>query len=245
MENRNIYGGTDEREEIRGEEAAQQLDQILASGLPPLYRRAYRILGNTADAEDAVQDALLAAYTHLNQFRGQAQISTWLTTIVLNCARLQLRRRPKHVHVSIDESSGERQGQSVSERLADRRPDPEDESIESELSARLSRLHRRLSPTLRRTFQLRDINGLSIRETARILGVPTGTVKAQSARARKRLKELMRRALRQRVLARRQIDSCISTTPQQIPALLGNERGISGKRSMHLLRTPHADKLRS
>jgi RNA polymerase sigma-70 factor (ECF subfamily) len=244
MENRNIYGGTDEREEIRGEEAAQQLDQILASGLPPLYRRAYRILGNTADAEDAVQDALLAAYTHLNQFRGQAQISTWLTTIVLNCARLQLRRRPKHVHVSIDESSGERQGQSVSERLADRRPDPEDESIESELSARLSRLHRRLSPTLRRTFQLRDINGLSIRETARILGVPTGTVKAQSARARKRLKELMRRALRPRVLARR-LDSCISTTPQQIPALLGNERGISGKRSMHLLRTPHADKLRS
>jgi len=196
MENRNIYGGTDEREEIRGEEAAQQLDQILASGLPPLYRRAYRILGNTADAEDAVQDALLAAYTHLNQFRGQAQISTWLTTIVLNCARLQLRRRPKHVHVSIDESSGERQGQSVSERLADRRPDPEDESIESELSARLSRLHRRLSPTLRRTFQLRDINGLSIRETARILGVPTGTVKAQLTRARKRLKELMRHTLR-------------------------------------------------
>ena len=78
MQDRNTYGGTDEREEIGGEEegAAQQLEQILASGLPPLYRRAYRILGNTADAEDAVQDALLAAYTHLNQFRGQAQIST-------------------------------------------------------------------------------------------------------------------------------------------------------------------------
>jgi len=197
MQNRNTYGGTDEREEIGGEEgAAQQLEQILASGLLLLYRRAYRILGNPADAEDAVQDALLAAYTHLYQFRGQAQISTWLTTIALNCARLQLRRRTRRVHMSPDEYSGKLQPLSVSERLANHRPNPENEFMESELSARLSHLHRQLSPTLRRTFQLRDIDGISTRETARILGVPTGTVKAQSARARKRLKELMRRNLR-------------------------------------------------
>jgi RNA polymerase sigma-70 factor, ECF subfamily len=193
------YNGTDEREEIGGEEGiAQQFEQILASGLPLLYRRAYRILGNTADAEDAVQDALLAAYTHLSQFRGQSQISTWLTSIVLNCARMRLRRRPRHASVSLDESNGEQQQLSLSERLADYRPNPEDESIESELSARLSHLHRQLSPTLRKALQLRDIDGLSIRETAQILGVPAGTVKAQSARARKRLKELMQRTLRPR-----------------------------------------------
>ncbi len=197
MQNRNTYTGTDEREEIGGEEgAAQQLEQLLANGPSSPYKRAYRILGNTADAEDAVQDALLAAYTYLNQFRGQAQISTWLTTIVLNCARLQLRRRPRYVHVPLDRSSEELQPLSVSERLADHRPNPEDESIESELRARLSHLHRQLSPTLRRTLQLRDIDGLSIRETARILGAPIGTVKVQSARARKRLKELLRRTLR-------------------------------------------------
>jgi len=196
MQNTNAYVGTEEREEIPNEGgAAQQLEQILARGLPPLYQRAYRILGNAADAEDAVQDALLAAYTHLHQFRGQAQISTWLTTIVLNSARLQLRRRPRPVHVSLDESTGGPQPVSVSERLADHRPNPEDEYRESELSTRLTHLHRQLSPTLRRTFQLRDIDRLSIRETARILGVPTGTVKARSARARKRLKELMRRTL--------------------------------------------------
>jgi RNA polymerase sigma-70 factor, ECF subfamily len=196
MQSRNTYGGMDEREEIGGEEGrAQQLEQILASGLPPLYRRAYRILGNAADAEDAVQDALLAAYTHLNQFRGHAQISTWLTTIVLNCARMQL-RRPRHFQVSLGESSAE--PLSVSERLADHRPNPEDESIKSELRDRLSHFHQQLSPTLRRTFQLRDIDGLSTAETARILGVPIGTVKARSARARKRLKHLMRRALRPR-----------------------------------------------
>jgi RNA polymerase sigma-70 factor (ECF subfamily) len=197
MQNTNAYVATEEREEIPNEEkAAQQLEHIMASGLPPLYRRAYRILGNAADAEDAVQDALLAAYTHLHQFRGQAQISTWLTTIMLNCARLQLRRRGNHVEVSLDESTGGLQPVSLSERLADHRPNPEDEYRGSELSTRLSHLHSRLSPTLRRTFLLRHIDGLSIRETARILGVPTGTVKAQSARARKRLKELMRRTLR-------------------------------------------------
>src|SRR5258705_2280728 len=118
MQNPNTYVGNEQRGEIPNEGgAAQQLEQVLASGLPPLYRRAYRILGNAADAEDAVQDALLAAYTHLNQFRGQAQISTWLTTIVLNCARMQLRRRPRHFHGSLDESSGE--PLSVPERLSD------------------------------------------------------------------------------------------------------------------------------
>ena len=65
MQNRIEYGGTDQPEEIKGEEgAAQHLKQILTSGLPPLYRMTYRILGNSAGAEDALQDALLAAYTH-------------------------------------------------------------------------------------------------------------------------------------------------------------------------------------
>jgi RNA polymerase sigma-70 factor (ECF subfamily) len=198
MQSGDEYAVTDGSEKIGGEEgaAAKQLKQLLAGGVPPLYRVAYRILGNRADAEDAVQDALLAAYTHLDQFRGQAKISTWLTTILLNCARLQLRRRPRHIHVSIDESSEELQPVSVSERLADNRPNPEDQCRESELRERLTHFHRQLSPTLRRTFRLRDVDGLSIRETARILGVPTGTVKAQLARARKRLKELMRRTLK-------------------------------------------------
>jgi RNA polymerase sigma-70 factor (ECF subfamily) len=196
MQKANAYGRNDEPDEIPSEEgAAQQLEQILASGPPSLYRRAYRILGNAADAEDAVPDALLAAYTHLDQFRGQAQISSWPTTIVLNCARLQLRRRLRHVQVSLDECTADLQPVSVSERPADHRPNPEDECTESELSARLTHLHSYLSPTLRRTFQLRARDGLSVRKTARLLGVPTGAVKAQSARARKRLKELMSRTL--------------------------------------------------
>jgi len=192
---------TDRREyaEIPGSQiASQAFGNILSSRLPSLYKGAYRLLGNTADAEDAVQDALLAAYTHLNQFRGQSQMSTWLTAIVHNSARMQLRKRLRHVHVSLDEPTGEDQENPILQRLADRRPSPEDECRDAELGRRLNRFQTRLTPTLRKAFQLRDVDGLSIRETARILRVPHGTVKAQSARARKKLTQLMRRALRAR-----------------------------------------------
>lgn len=171
------------------EERTRALERVLSGGIPFLYRSAYRLLSNSADAEDAVQDALLSAYIHLHQFKGRAQMSTWLSSIVLNCARMQLRRRSRHAHVSIDAPIGEIFPLGVSERLQDDRPNPEEEHRASELSARLTRFYRRLSPTLRRTLQLRDIDGLSIRETAEILGVPCGTVKAQSTRARKKLKE--------------------------------------------------------
>jgi len=195
MKNANACLGIHERLEILSEEgAAQVFEQILSTGLPSLYRNALRLLGNSADAEDAVQDALLAAYTHLDQFKGQAQMSSWLTAILLNCARMQLRMRRRHIHVPF----GEVETPSVSERLADHRLNPEEECKDSELSARLTHFQTQLSPTLRRTFQLRDIDGLSIQETARILGIPSGTVKARSARARQKLKDLMRRSLRPR-----------------------------------------------
>jgi RNA polymerase sigma factor (sigma-70 family) len=197
--NTNAYVGADGPFEIPSrEQTTQAFGHILSSRIASLYRKAYRMLGNAADAEDAVQDALLAAYAHLDQFQGQSEMSTWVTAIVHNCVLLQLRKRRRHVYLSLDEPIGELQTHSVSEQLADHRPNPEDECEHSELRTRLIHLHSQLSPTLRRTLRLRDIDGLSIRETARILKVPCGTVKAQSARARQKLKGLMQRALRPR-----------------------------------------------
>src|SRR6201981_1941649 len=109
----------------------------LAHGLPSLCRGAYRLLGNKADAEDAVQHAVLAACKHLNQFRGNAQLSTWLTAIVLNCAKMHLRRRLRHTHVSLDSRSGEEQEYPLAELLVDQRPNPEDECHGSMLHRRL------------------------------------------------------------------------------------------------------------
>jgi RNA polymerase sigma-70 factor, ECF subfamily len=197
MQNTSAVIEANEFGEVLGTQVtSESFGRILSGGLPSLYRGAHRLLGNRADAEDAVQDALLAAYTHLDQFRGQAKMSTWLGAIVHNSARMQLRKRLRYVHVSLDEQLAETHEQFPSQRLTDRGPSPEEKCRNGELSERIAHFQNQLTPTLRKTFQLRDIDGLSIREAAGILGVPLGTVKAQSARARRKLRQLMRRSLR-------------------------------------------------
>jgi RNA polymerase sigma-70 factor, ECF subfamily len=169
----------------------QELQDALAIRLTAFHRKAFRYLGNAADAEDAVQDAFLSAYKHLDQFNGQAQMSTWLTSIVANCARMQLRKRPRQIHLSLDEPLGGEQEYRLAERLADDAPSPEDECQKSELRKRLMQFIAELSPPLRRAYQLRELEGLTTRQAAHTLGVPEGTVKAQLARARAKLKALM------------------------------------------------------
>jgi len=173
-------------------ELEEQFDNVLSRSLPAFRRTAVRKLHNTADAEDAVQDALLSAYAHLDQFNGGAQMSTWLTTIVINSARMQLRKRSRHIQASLDEPFGDEQQNFVSEQIADDSASPEDLCRESELHARVRQLLTQLSAPLRKAFQLRDVDGLTTHEAAILLGVPDGTVKAQLARARARLRELMR-----------------------------------------------------
>jgi RNA polymerase sigma-70 factor (ECF subfamily) len=175
--------------------SSPQMLHLLSHGLPSLYGRAYRLLGNKADAEDAVQDALLAAFKHLNEFRGEAQLSTWLTAIVINCARMQLRKRLRYTHVSLDSRIGEEQEYPLSDTLVDHRPNPEDECHKAWANARLIESAARLSPILRRTFHLRYVDHLSVCETARVLGVPIGTVKAQTARARAKVLKSIRGVL--------------------------------------------------
>jgi len=171
------------------------MHDVLSRCRPLFYRKAYRQLGNAADAEDAVQDAHLSAYKHLDQFKGQAQMSTWLTAIVTNSARMQLRKRPRQIHMSLDEQFGEEPGHCVSERLADRRPSPEDECFKSELYGYLMHFLEDLPPASRNAFQLRDLDGLTTSEVAQILGVADVTVKAHVSRARAKLRRLIGQAL--------------------------------------------------
>ena len=109
-------------------------------------------------------------------------------------ARMQLRRRPHHMQISLDEPMCENE-LSLSERLADVRRNPEDEYQEAELKARLRESASQLSPTLRTTFQLRELQELSVRETAGVLNLTEGTVKAHLHRARAKLTRSMRCAL--------------------------------------------------
>jgi RNA polymerase sigma-70 factor, ECF subfamily len=186
--------------EAVGVECYQRRLQELAEVITNHSRRFRRIavgrLGNAADAEDAVQDALLSALRHVDQFKGQAKMSTWLTTIVINSASMKLRRRLSQVQIPWDETDGE-QNVSVTDMLPDTRPDPEQVYHKREIAETLAHATSRLSPILRKTFQLRDLEGLSIRETAHLLGVPAGTVKARLARARVGLKEVIRKSTRE------------------------------------------------
>jgi RNA polymerase sigma-70 factor (ECF subfamily) len=177
-----------------GRESARQFDDVLSRHLPAFQRMAFRKLGNTADAEDAVQDALLSAYKHLDQFNGQAQMSTWLTTIVINSARMRSRKRSRRFEVSLDAPFDDDQQNWIAERIADDSPSPEDVCRESELHERVRKFSTQLSLPLRSAFQLRDLDGLTTKEAALILGVPDGTVKAQLTRARAKLREFMRRS---------------------------------------------------
>jgi len=192
----------------------QELTDVITSHTPRFRRIALSHLSNVADAEDAVQDALLSAFTHVHQFRGQARMSTWLTTIVINSARMKLRRRLASAKLALDQNEGQ---QNLREdTVCDTRPGPEEAYRKREIAETLAHATSRLSPTLSIAFELRDVCGLSIRETAELLGVPTGTVKARLARARMRLREAMRDSARRK--RGRTTWKAPSATPRKTPS---------------------------
>ena len=168
----------------------QDLEGTLARYLPALYRVAFRQLRNHEDAEDAVQDALLSAFTHISQFEGRSHISTWLHRIVVNSARMHLRRRQNRAFVSIDERETE-EGLCMEDRLADSGLNPEQACGQTELDSMVQQLMKRLSPKLESVLQLRHIDGLSTDESARALGVKQGTLKSRAQRARTKLSVLL------------------------------------------------------
>src|SRR5260370_13994343 len=173
-------------------ERVRELDDAVSRNRTMFYKRAFRYLGNAPDAEDAVQDALLSAFTHLAQFRGQAQMSSWVTAIVTNAARMQLRRRRAvpGIHLSVEQQY-EEEIPPLSERLPDAKPSPEQVCCTTDARDRLLKLASQLPPTLRRVFQLRDVDGLTTNEVALALGVPEGTVEAQLGRSRTKLARII------------------------------------------------------
>jgi RNA polymerase sigma-70 factor (ECF subfamily) len=195
----------------------QELTNVIDSHLLRFRRIAQGHLGNAADAEDAVQDALLSALRHVDQFKGRAKMSTWLTAIVINSARMKLRRRSPQVQVALDEPCGE-QNLSPADLVSDVRPDPEEVYRKRQIAETLAHATLKLSPILLATFRLRDVDGLSIRETAQFLRVPTGTVKARLARARRRLRQVIQKSF-----------GNVSTDPRTVEARLGANLKAQGR----------------
>jgi RNA polymerase sigma-70 factor, ECF subfamily len=160
--------------------------------LPYFRRIAMRRLDNAADAEDAVQDAFLAAWEHLDQYKGQAQMSTWLTTIVMNKSRTIVRKRAQVHFLPIDDQNESENHVQFAKHLSDCRPDPEAQFQNSECELRLNQLSARLSPALGIVVRMRNVEGLSVRETAEALGLTESAVKARTSRALAELRRLKR-----------------------------------------------------
>src|SRR5208282_2683321 len=176
-------------------ELRMEFEKILQQGLPRFRRVAMRWLRNPEDAEDAVQDAMLSAFRHIATFDGRARLSTWVTAIVINAVRMQLRRRPRCHFVLLDHAPEEGQW-AISEVLADPRPTPEQTVAHGELRDLAATLTCGLPDAQRAAILLRQRDGLSIREAAETLGVPEGTLKAQLARGRAKLVQRFHKAAR-------------------------------------------------
>ncbi len=168
-------------------ERLQEFDNIVSRGLPRFRRIAMRWLGNHEDAEDAVQDAMLSAFKHIADFEGRAQMSTWLTAVVINAVRMQIRRRPRNQMMSLDRCPKEDESTTFAELLVDPTPTPEQTLEQRQFREIVTKLAGGLPRSQRAAQLLRLKNGFSIKDTAEILGVSVGTVKAQLARGRAKL----------------------------------------------------------
>ena len=165
-------------------------DRLIARYDGKLLRIAQHVTHNREDSEDAVQDAFLKAYQHLGEFREHAQFSTWLIRITLNEALSKLRKRRTTKEVSLDDDF-ETEDVTLPREVADWTPNPEERYRGSELRVILISSLKELSPILRAVFVLRDIEGLSIEEAAKVLDLSAGAVKARLWRARQQLRKLL------------------------------------------------------
>ena len=155
-----------------------------------IYTAAFAILRNQADAEDAAQEAMLKALLHIRQFRAEARFSTWLTQITVNEALMRRRK----AHSEIMEPIGERQeedGTYTPRDFADWREIPSEVLERKEIRQKLASAVAGLAAKYREVFMLRDVQHLSIEETAEALGITQASVKTRLLRARLMLRDLL------------------------------------------------------
>lgn len=155
---------------------------------PRLYQTAYRLLGNQPDAEDALQQALVKAYLHLGEFRGEAAFGTWIHRIVINLCHDELRRRGRRIR---SETEWEPDRTPVPDQTPESRPD---EAAEQEELGRTVQVALEAVPPVYRTpVVLRDLQDYSYDEIAIILGCSVGTVKSRVHRGRQALRLILNR----------------------------------------------------
>jgi RNA polymerase sigma-70 factor, ECF subfamily len=160
-----------------------------------LYRAARGIVRNDAEAEDVVQEAYVKAYAALDDFRGAASLATWLTRIVINEALGRLRRQRETEELDVLDRGGAEMARVIAMPGVTVVPDPEQALARAEVRRVLERAVDQLPDQFRLVFILRDVEEMSIEETAQQLNVRAETVKTRLHRARR----LLRQALDERL----------------------------------------------
>jgi RNA polymerase sigma-70 factor (ECF subfamily) len=159
-----------------------------------IFRLTQNITQNREDAEDAMQEAFLKSFEHLDNFQGNSRFYTWLVRIAVNQALMKLRKRRPNV-VSLDQEldTGE---EMMPRDVEDWGPSPEERYGQTELGDILGKVIGDLDPQFRIVFQLRDIEELSTEETAEALGLSVPAVKSRLLRARLKLREKLNQYFR-------------------------------------------------
>lgn len=153
-----------------------------------IYRLGLKMLGNPQDAEDILQNTFLNALTHLAKFEGRSSISTWLYRIAANEALMMIRRRKSNFNLE-DMQPEDADDISLPETFVDWSLLPEKELLSGEGKTVLEKAIKQLPENLRMVFILRDVEDLSIKETAEILNLTEVNVKTRLLRARMALRE--------------------------------------------------------
>jgi len=156
-----------------------------------VYAAAMSILNNPADAEEVAQEAVLKALSHLASFRRESKFSTWLIQITINEARLKLRKDRRHLYESVDEPQNGDEGDYIPKDFADWREVPSEALEQTELRDALKRGLESLAPRYREVLILRDVQQMSIEETAQVLGLTNGSVKTRLRRARLQMRDAL------------------------------------------------------
>ena len=172
--------------------ASESMNELFGDCIPRLYRVADCVLHNCHDSEDALQDGLLSALRHIDQFQGNSRFSTWLYSIIRNSALAKLRKRRAHPVISMDDQASESDSEFCApEGPADPGPDPEGACAQAELSYLFARILDGLPANYRAIIRLCDFEGFSGKEAAERLGLSAAALKAQHHRARLAIRESM------------------------------------------------------
>ena len=168
-------------------------EQLMRRHNTALFRAARSILRDDADAEDALQDAYLAAYRHLGEFRGEARLATWLTRIVINQALARLRARRRDPVVVFLDAHEPGSADPLEQTMDDRgqAESPESDAMRAQMRCLLERKIDALPLAFRTAFVLREVEELTIDEVAECLAIPAATVRTRVFRARALLRSAL------------------------------------------------------